>query len=117
VLSVAAMPVITANAAAPMSREFAPGIRLVEDAGVTRSDRVAADSGLMWWVEANNQWQIYWGPIDKFNAVVNQPPADATVVLASWDAPNGRPDWDGTEFGWRRVAVDAKSGVAIWRRH
>ena len=115
-LSVAGMPTITANAAAPMAKEFSPGVWLERDAGVTTDDTVAQDRGIIWWVQANVQWEVHWAPVERFDSATSLPPADATVVVAPWRAINARPDWDGTRYGWRLIKVDDKGGVAIWRR-
>jgi hypothetical protein len=115
VLSVAAMPAITAHAAQPMSREFSPGVSL-RDAGVTTTDVVAMDTDLFWWEKANVQWEVYWGTVGQFDSTSAAPPADATVVIAPYHSPNKRPTWDGVSQGWHMVTSDSKSGTAIWRR-
>jgi hypothetical protein len=114
-LCVAAMPAITAHAAAPMSRQFAPGVWL-RDLGVTPADRVAADNGVLWWAMANVQWEVYWAPVAQFDSTTTAPPRDATVVVAPFHSPNHRRTWDGTAEGWHWIAIDTKSGTAIWRR-
>jgi hypothetical protein len=114
--SLVAMPAITTHAAAPMSRDFAPEVALVRDAGVTTADTVAVDSGLIWWAQANVQVEVTWAAVPRFDARTMGPPEQATVVVARWRSPHQRWSWNGTRLGWRIVALDEKAGAAIWRR-
>jgi hypothetical protein len=113
VLGLAAMPTMADHATRPMAAAFAADTTL-EQVGVTPADHVAEAGGVLWWVGANHQWEVWWQAIEGFPEGAS-PPADATVVVGPYDSPNKVADWDGTRFGWHRVYADPQ-GWAVWRR-
>jgi hypothetical protein len=115
VLGVVAMPTMADHATRPMAAAFAARTTLAE-AGVTPADRVAETYSVTWWAQANHQWEVYWDLVRLFDERHEEPPADATVVIAPYESPNGAADWDGASRGWRIVHHDVEQGWAVWRR-
>ncbi|MEU7981705.1 hypothetical protein AB0B63_24635 [Micromonospora sp. NPDC049081] len=112
VVNIGTMQVITDRLVRPMVAATAPTPR-VADLGVRPGDRVWASLGVQWVLRFNLSHQVTWADVRWF---VDNPPADADVVLVRW-APGESDDWDGTRYGFVRLGGNPAQHWAAWRRH
>jgi hypothetical protein len=116
VINVVAMEVVDARSIRPMGvKEYATAPQLVRDIHLGPGDVVVSSREVALNAQLNHQREVYWGRVTVFDHRKNDPPANATAVVAPWHAPNNN-SWDGEHLGWRRVAVDPVFNWAIWLR-
>ncbi|MEV4843769.1 hypothetical protein AB0K20_11190 [Micromonospora matsumotoense] len=111
VVNLGTMQVITDRLVRPMVAATAPTPR-VADLGVRPGDRVWASLGVQWVLRFNLSHQVTWADVRWF---VDNPPADADVVLVRW-APGAPDDWDGDRHGFVRLGGNPEQHWAAWRR-
>ncbi len=127
-----AMVAINAKAIEPMvAVEYRPGSRLVQDLGVTPNDVVEQAVQVDLGSRLNHQREIYWAPVNEFDAITGLPSPHATVVIAPWNpkyanvtcsedetAKCTHMHWDGTQRGWTLIYIYANGDRhwAMWRR-
>jgi hypothetical protein len=90
---------------------------LVTGTGLKPGQRLAIGTGLSWETWMPQAYEVWWTPLEFFNAGPQAPPADATVVEVAW--PAGRPasaSWPQAPAGWRIVLKDWVDGWVAWRR-
>jgi hypothetical protein len=90
---------------------------LVTGTGLKPGQRLAIGTGLSWETWMPQAYQVWWTPLEFFNAGPQAPPADATVVEVAW--PAGQPasaSWPQAPAGWRIVLKDWVDGWVAWRR-
>jgi len=118
VLNVGAMEVINARSLRPMAaKQYATAPQLVKDIHLGPGDVVVTSKWVPLSPLLNHQREVYWGPLAEFDHRKNQPPSNATAVIAPWNTLNGVDDWDGDARGWRRVAGDPVVKWAVWLRN
>jgi hypothetical protein len=92
---------------------------LVTGTGLKPGQRLAIGTGLSWETWMPQAYEVWWAPLEFFNAVLGvPPPADATVVEVAW--PAGLPaamSWpQAPGEGWKIVLEDPVDGWVAWRR-
>jgi len=92
---------------------------LVSGTGLKPGQRLAIGTGLSWGTWMPLAYEVWWTPLQFFNAVLGQPPpAGATVVAVAW--PTGLPavmSWpQAPGEGWKIVLEDGIDGWVAWRR-
>jgi hypothetical protein len=92
---------------------------LVTGTGLKPGQRLAIGTGLSWGTWMPQAYEVWWAPLQFFNATLGvPPPADATVVEVAW--PAGLPavmSWpQGPGEGWKIVLADPTDGWVAWRR-
>lgn len=92
--------------------------RLVRDVKLGPGDVVAESYRVMWYFPYNHMREVTWDRIRLFNDELSAPPAEANVVIAPWryQRSAGYADWDGTKYGFHRIAGDPHHYWAVWRR-
>ena len=92
---------------------------VVTGTGLQPGQHLAIGTGLSWETWMPQAYEVWWTPLEFFDATLGQPPpADATVVEVAW--PAGLPaamSWpQGPGEGWRVVLKDWVDGWVAWRR-
>jgi hypothetical protein len=85
--------------------------------GLKPGQRLAIGTGLSWQSWMPQAYEVWWAPLEFFNAGAQAPPADATVVEVAW--PAGQPassSWPSAPAGWRIVLENRTDGWVAWRR-
>jgi hypothetical protein len=92
---------------------------VVTGTGLKPGQHLAIGTGLSWQIWMPQAYEVWWTPLQFFNATLGvSPPPDATVVEVTW--PTGLPatmSWaQGPAEGWRIVFEDPIDGWVAWRR-
>jgi hypothetical protein len=91
---------------------------VVTGTGLRPGQHLAIGTGLRWETWMPQAYEIWWAPLEFFNATLGAPPpTDATVVEAAW--PAGRPatmSWPQAPGGWKIVLEDPIDRWVAWRR-
>jgi len=91
---------------------------LVTGTGLRPGQHLAIGTGLSWETWMPQAYEVWWTPLEFFNATLGAPPpADATVVEVAW--PAGLPatmSWPQAPGGWKIVLKDPIDGWVAWRR-
>jgi hypothetical protein len=94
---------------------------LVTGTGLKPGQRLAIgtrlSTGVSWETWMPQAYEVWWTPLEFFDAGPQAPPADATVVEVAW--PAGQPasaSWPQAPAGWRIVLKDWVDGWVAWRR-
>jgi hypothetical protein len=92
---------------------------LISGTGLRPGQHLAIGTGLSWQTWMPQAYEVWWAPLEFFNASLGAPPlADATVVEVAW--PAGRPaamSWpQGPGAGWKIVLENPVNGWVAWRR-
>ena len=92
---------------------------MVTGTGLKPGQHLAIGTGLSWQIWMPQAYEVWWTPLQFFNATLGvSPPPDATVVEVTW--PTGLPatmSWaQGPAEGWRIVFEDPIDGWVAWRR-
>jgi hypothetical protein len=92
---------------------------LISGTGLRPGQHLAIGTGLSWQTWMPQAYEVWWAPLEFFNASRGAPPpADATVVEVAW--PSGRPagmSWpQGPGAGWKIVLENPVNGWVAWRR-
>jgi hypothetical protein len=80
-------------------------------------DRLAIGTGLSWTSWMPQAYEVWWAPLEFFNAAAAPPPANATVVEVAW--PSGQPaasSWPKAPAGWKIALENPADGWVAWRR-
>ena len=89
--------------------------RLVRDVHLGPGDHVAEIWETPFPAPYNHMREVYWERLLMFHQD-EQPPADANVIIGPWPQAKPWDRWDGTQYGFQRIAVDTTHGWAVWRR-
>jgi len=90
---------------------------VVTGTGLKPGQRLAIGTGLSWQTWMPQAYEVWWTPLEFFNAAGQPPPADATVVEVAW--PAGQPaaaSWPRAPAGWKIVLKEQADGWVAWRR-
>jgi hypothetical protein len=90
---------------------------LVTGTGLKPGQHLAIGTGLSWQTWMPQAYEVWWAPLQFFQAGSQAPPADATVVEVYW--PDGQPapaSWPHAPAGWRVVLTDRSDNWVAWRR-
>jgi hypothetical protein len=90
---------------------------IVSGTGLRPGQHLAIGNGLSWVTWMPQAYEVWWAPLQFFDAWSQAPPADATVVEVAW--PAGQPtsaSWPQAPAGWRVVLADQIDGWVAWRR-
>ena len=90
---------------------------LVTGTGLKPGQHLAIGTGLSWQTWMPQAYEVWWTPLQFFQAGSQAPPADATVVEVTW--PAGQPasaSWPKAPAGWRIVLKDPVDGWVAWRK-
>ena len=85
--------------------------------GLKPGQRLAIGTGLSWAIWMPQAYEVWWTPLEFFNAGSQPPPASATVVEVAW--PAGQPaamSWPRAPAGWQIVHEDPVDRWVAWRR-
>ncbi len=90
---------------------------IVSGTGLRPGQHLAIGTGLSWVTWMPQAYEVWWAPLQFFQAGSSGPPADATVVEVGW--PGGQPaaaSWPTAPAGWRVVLTDRVDGWVAWRQ-
>jgi hypothetical protein len=90
---------------------------IVSGTGLRPGQHLAIGTGLSWVTWMPQAYEVWWAPLQFFQAWSQHPPADATVVEVAW--PEGQPaaaSWPQAPAGWRVVLADRVDGWVAWRQ-
>jgi hypothetical protein len=90
---------------------------IVSGTGLRPGQHLAIGTGLSWVTWMPQAYEVWWTPLQFFQAGSSGPPADATVVEVGW--PGGQPaaaSWPTAPAGWRVVLTDRTDGWVAWRQ-
>jgi hypothetical protein len=90
---------------------------LITRTGLQPGQNLAIGTGLSWAIWMPQAYEVWWAPLQFFNAGSQPPPADATVVEVAW--PAGQPasaSWPSAPAGWRVVLKDPIDGWVAWQK-
>ncbi len=90
---------------------------IVSGTGLRPGQHLAIGTGLSWVTWMPQAYEVWWAPLQFFQAGSSGPPADATVVEVGW--PGGQPaaaSWPTAPAGWRVVLTDRTDGWVAWRQ-
>jgi hypothetical protein len=99
------------------STQVASSRGFVTETGLQPGDKVDADFGLWpdWAAWSSQSFEVWWTPLQFFNATTTPPPAGATVVEVAW--PSGKSaqaSWPNAPAGWHVVASNQAFGWVAW---
>jgi hypothetical protein len=89
---------------------------LISGTGLKPDERLAIGTGLSWTTWMPQAYEVWWAPLEFFNAAA-APPANATVVEVAW--PSGQPaaaSWPKAPAGWKIALENPVDGWVAWRR-
>ena len=92
---------------------------LIGGTGLRPGQHLAIGTGLSWQTWMPQAYEVWWTPLEFFNASLGAPPpADATVVEVAWPAglPAGMSWPQGPAEGWKIALEDPVDGWVAWRR-
>jgi hypothetical protein len=92
---------------------------LIGGTGLRPGQHLAIGTGLYWGIWMPQAYEVWWTPLEFFNAAAGAPPpSDATVVEVAW--PAGLPadmSWpQGPGAGWKVALENRIGGWVAWRR-
>jgi hypothetical protein len=90
---------------------------LLTGTGLRPGQHLAIGTGLSWQTWMPQAYEVWWAPLEFFQAGSQAPPANASVVEVYW--PAGQPassSWPSAPAGWRIVLTDRTDGWVAWRR-
>jgi hypothetical protein len=90
---------------------------IVTGTGLKPGQHLAIGTGLSWQTWMPQSYEVWWAPLQFFQAGSQAPPADASVVEVGW--PGGQPasaSWPNAPAGWRIVLTDRADGWVAWRK-
>jgi hypothetical protein len=90
---------------------------IVSGTGLRPGQHLAIGTGLSWVTWMPQAYEVWWTPLQFFQAGSSGPPADATVVEVGW--PGGQPaaaSWPTAPAGWRVALTDRTDGWVAWRQ-
>jgi hypothetical protein len=92
---------------------------LIGGTGLRPGQHLAIGTGLSWQTWMPQAYEVWWTPLEFFNASLGAPPpADATVVEVAWatGVPAGMSWPQGPAEGWKIVLEDPVDGWVAWHR-
>jgi hypothetical protein len=89
---------------------------IVAATGLAPGQRLAIGTGLSWTTWMPQAYEVWWAPLEFFDATSQPPPAGASVVEVAW--PAGRSaasSWPQAPAGWTIALEDQADGWVAWR--
>jgi hypothetical protein len=89
---------------------------LLAGTGLKPGQRLAIGTGLSYSTWMPQAYEVWWAPLEFFNAATQPPPAGATVVEVAW--PSGQSaasSWPQAPAGWQIALENQANGWVAWR--